>query len=154
PDERLAHRVAQRRKLGELAGAVVARCLVGRVSSRRARGGQPLRDRHCEIGIGLLGRARGAQRDHGDGRGLHVHPHGVNRVTRVSALASTVKLPGQTTSSMAYGGETCETPRSASCMIDTCGCTPSTQAYESSPCATVGTVGSGSAIPVLVGAYM
>src|SRR6185436_19853117 len=66
--------------------------------------------------------------------------------------------PGQMTSSIAYGGSTCEAPRSVSCMIDTWGCTPSAQAYDSPPGAVAGTTvaiaGSGSAMLALVGAYI
>src|SRR5215470_17210427 len=56
--------------------------------------------------------------------------HFVNRVTRVSAPASTVNVPGQVTSSIAYGGSTCDTPCSVSVRIDTWGCTPSTHTYD------------------------
>src|ERR1043165_7804332 len=39
-------------------------------------------------------------------------------------------------------------------MIETCGCTPSAHAYESLPGTTAAIDGSGSAIPMLVGAYI
>src|ERR1044071_6992356 len=81
-------------------------------------------------------------------------PYFVNRVTRVSAPASTVNVPGKVTSSIAYGGSICDTPRSASCMIDTWGCTPSAHAYWSSLCTTIAIAGSGSAIPAPVAAYI
>jgi hypothetical protein len=56
--------------------------------------------------------------------GLHL----VNSVTRVSAPASTVNEPGQMTSSIAYGGSIWVTPRTANCMMETWGWTPSAQA--------------------------
>src|SRR5262245_47439813 len=59
---------------------------------------------------------------------------------------------------MAYGGSICDTLCIVSCMIDTWGCTPTAQAYDSSSCTTdgmtVAIAGSGSAMPVPVGAYI
>src|SRR5205814_8624336 len=77
-----------------------------------------------------------------------------NSVTSVSAPGSTVNVPENVMSSTAYGGSTCGTPCSASCMIDTCGCTPTAHAYASSPRTTATIDGSGSAISMLAGAYI
>src|SRR5215470_10701104 len=52
---------------------------------------------------------------------------------------------------IAYGGSTCVMPCSESCMIDTCGCTPSAQAYDSPPWATATIDGSGSAMSAVAG---